>query len=112
MIPGPSSVEPVEALRRIVAAWREEHKNRAQGGLWALSGFSFQAGVFLLNFYRNLAAARALPSIEELSDIVCPESSRISAVIQVKRTLTRAKLVQALQEFALIIRLIQDRNET
>jgi len=58
----------IEPYRRIVAAWREQHKKRAYGGLWALSGFSFQTGVYLLSFYRNLVAERPLPSIEELSD--------------------------------------------
>ena len=111
MIPAPTVEEPVAAFRRIVAAWREQHKKRAYGGLWALSGFSFQTGVYLLNFYRNLAQERPLPSIEELSDIVCPADSKISAIIQVKRTLTRETLKQAIEEFALIIRLIQDRNE-
>src|ERR1039457_6046581 len=111
MTPGPSSDEQHEALRRVIAAWREEHKGAAYGGLGALSGFSFQAGVFLLKFFRNLAAGRSLPSIEELSDILCPDDARAIAVVQVKRTLTRAKLAQALKEFAWIVRLIQDRHE-
>ena len=73
---------------------------------------SLQTGIFLLHFFRNLTAARPLPSIEELSDLVCPADGQLNMVVQVKRTLTRAKLVQALKEFALVIRMIQDRDET
>jgi hypothetical protein len=58
-----------------------------------------------------LAVGRSLPSIEELSDILCPDDARATAVVQVKRTLTRAKLAQALKEFAWIVRLIHDRHE-
>jgi hypothetical protein len=104
--------EAANSLRRIIAALRAEHPASAYGGLWALAGFSLQAGVFLLHFFRNLIANRSLPSIEELSDILCPAEGQITLVMQVKRTLTRATLAKALKEFALIIRLIQSHNET
>src|SRR5437016_10323308 len=104
--------EAADSLRRIVATLREEHPAAAYGGLWALAGFSLQAGIFLLHFFRNLAVDRPLPSIEELSDITCPAEGQINLVIQVKRTLTRAKLAHALKEFVLIVRTIQERNET
>src|SRR6478752_6336312 len=104
--------EAANSLRRIIAALRAEHPASAYGGLWALSGFSLQAGVFLLHFFRNLTANRALPSIEELSDILCPAEGQINLVMQVKRTLTRATLAKSLKEFALIIRLIKSCKET
>jgi hypothetical protein len=103
--------DPPGAFRRIVAAWQEQQEKRAYGGMWALAGYSFQAGVYLLDFCRNLIAERPLPSIEELSDIVCPADGRLIAVIQVKRTLTRDTLKRALSEFALILQLVRDRNE-
>jgi hypothetical protein len=99
------------AFRRIVATWQEQNEKRAYGGIWALAGYSFQAAVYLLDFCRSLIAERPLPSIEELSDIVCPAEGRLIAVIQVKRTLTRDTLKLALREFALILQLVKDRNE-
>ena len=112
MVPEPPVNNASDALRRIVDALRNEYPRPAYGGLWALAGFSLQTGIFLLHFFRNLTKARPLPSIEELSDLVCPTDSHINVIVQVKRTLTRSKLAQALKEFALILRVIQEHNET
>jgi hypothetical protein len=112
MIPGSPAVENCDALRGILDALREKYPRPTYGGLWALAGFSLQTGIFLLHFYRNLSESRPLPSIEVMSDIVCPADKQLNVIVQVKRTLTRIKLAQALKEFALIIRLIHERDET
>ena len=100
-------VSSAESLRRITNAWREKHPKRAFGGAWALSGFSYQAARYLFAFYRNLIAERPLPTIEDLSDIVCPADGGLLHVVQVKRTLTRETLRHTLEEFCEILTLIE-----
>lgn len=100
-------LSPAESLCRITNAWREKHPKRAFGGTWALSGFSYQAASYLFDFYRSLIRQQPLPTIETLSDIVCPADGNLIHVVQVKRTLTRETLRQALQEFREILFLIE-----
>src|ERR1035441_3515888 len=95
--------DPADAIRRLTHAWRQRHPKRAFGGAWALAGFSFQAAVFLLDFYRNLIDAREAPSIERISDVLCPAGGSLHVVVQTKRTLTRSGFPRVLEEFALII---------
>ena len=78
-----------------------------------MAGFSFQASVFLLRFFRQLENGTTEPGplaeMEQLSDILCPLDGRLK-LIQVKRTLDRRSLVAALEEAYLITDLC--RRET
>ena len=69
------------------------------GGLWALSGFSFQINAFLLRYFRALTTEDVDPSTfvetERLSDILNYEEN-FSIVIQVKRTLNSSALKKTL----------------
>src|SRR5207248_8394548 len=93
--------------------WRHQHRQRATGGWWALAGFSFQASAFLLRFFKQLEDGTTEPGrlaeMEQLSDILCPQDGRLT-LIQVKRTLSRASLIAALEEAYLITDLC--RRET
>ena len=100
-------------LQKLLSGWRTQHPRRAAGGWWALCGFGFQAGVFLLRFFRNLEDGSVEPGefaeMEHLSDILCPEGGCLR-LIQVKWTLTRSTLMAALEEAYLIVDLC--RRET
>ncbi|MCB9383617.1 MAG: hypothetical protein H6509_03310 [Bryobacterales bacterium] len=99
-------------MRWLTETWRQKYPKRAFGGTWALAGYSFQAAHFLFGFYQKLIREEDLPTIEELSDIVCPSGDLIH-VVQVKRTLTRAALRHALEEFRDILQLLKEApNET
>lgn len=106
-MPASVTAESADSLRRLTAAWRRKHPKRAFGGTWALTGFSFQAARYLFDFYDNLIRNQPLPTIEELSDIVCPADGGLIHVVQVKRTLTRETLKHSLAEFGEILGLIE-----
>ncbi len=107
----PPTLDPCNALERVVSAWKDKYPRRAFGGTWALTGFSFQTAVFLLEFYRNVASNGPLPVLEQLSDVTTPAESALHVVIQVKRTLTTAALLTVIEEFSLIARLCKDLGE-
>ncbi len=96
------------AFGNLLEAWRRKSPNRAWGGWWALSGFSYQAAVYLQRFFTSLvdrsAEAGVLAEIETLSDITCPEYGGF-LLIQAKRTLTNEALRNALREAYLITEL-------
>ena len=85
----------------LVEAWQAKQASRAFGGLWALSGFAYQSAAYLLRFFRRVDEQQCesgdLAQMERLSDILCPEDGRVR-LIQVKRTLTRSSLVDAVRE--------------
>jgi hypothetical protein len=112
-MPDHSKQFPGHLLQELLEHWRYQHRKRAEGGWWSLAGFSFQASVFLLRFFRQLENGTTEPGqlaeMEKLSDILCPLDGRLT-LIQVKRTLDRRSLVAALEEAYLITDLC--RRET
>jgi hypothetical protein len=84
-------------------------RKRAEGGWWALSGFSFQAAVYLRRFVEGLPSSQAEPAdlakTEQLSDIFQPTGPNAFTLVQVKRSLDRDKLRSALEEAYEITRL-------
>ena len=100
-----SSESPGLLLQRLLECWHQAHKKRAEGGWWALAGFTFQANVYLLRFFRGLQDKNvepgALAEMERLSDILQPDDGRLT-LTQVKRTLTKGTLTAALKEAYLI----------
>ena len=88
---------------------RDHCRARAEGGWWALSGFSFQAAVYILRFFEGLCLNKAEPAdlarTERLSDIFQPTNSKSLSLIQVKRTLDASRLRSSLEEAYQITRL-------
>ena len=102
-----------DLIQSLMEHWCQEHPSRASGGWWALSGFAFQASGYLLRFFRGLEEEATEPGelaqMERLSDIICPEDGRIR-LVQVKRTLGKRQLVEAVHEAYLIARLCEDET--
>jgi hypothetical protein len=93
------SAKTVEELERVYHA---RCRARAEGGWWALSGFSFQAAGYLLRYFEGLSQSRVEPAelakIERLSDIFQPLEDGTFRIIQVKRTLGQTQVRAALEE--------------
>lgn len=102
-----------ELLDKLVSRWQAQHRPSAEGGWWALAGFSFQTATFLLRLFRNLTDGGlepgALAEMERLSDILAPQDGKL-VLTQVKRTLDKAALISAVHEAYLITHLC--RQET
>lgn len=86
-------------LEGLLALWRATP--RARGGWWALAGFSFQSALYLQRFFLGLQEGAQSPAelakTELLSDIFVPEGGAYT-LTQVKRTLDRSALADALRE--------------
>lgn len=87
----------IEKLCRLRNEWQKAFQKEATGGIYALSGFDYQFGVFLLKFLNRWATARKnhepIPShdsynIEAISDIAELSSEGIIYVTQVKLSST------------------------
>ena len=93
--------EKQKSIEKLIELWQSKHPNAAMGGLWALSGFSFQINAFLLRYFRALTTEDVDPSTfvetERLSDILNYEGN-FSIAIQVKRTLNSSALKKTLKE--------------
>lgn len=93
------------SLEKLLYQWRAQHRPSAEGGWWALAGFSFQMGIFLLRFFRNLQEGDSEPGVyaevECLSDILAPQDGKL-ILIQVKRALTKEKLIDSVREAYII----------
>lgn len=91
-------------LARLSRAWEAEHPRRAVGGAHALSGFSFQFSLALLETlerWRGLAGdRRANPGVfvELLSDVVQKSVGGSLRVTQVKRTQTPSAIRAGLED--------------
>ncbi len=91
-------------LERLSRAWEAKHPRKAAGGAHALSGFSFQFSVALLEGlerWRGLAGdRRAVPSVfvELLSDVVKATLDGPIVVTQVKRTQSRSAIRAGLED--------------
>ncbi|UVC15550.1 hypothetical protein [Mesorhizobium onobrychidis] len=98
----PELADSFDTLRKL---WFSQFPKRANGGWWALSGFSIQATVALERFVRAFLINGEVPAveIESLSDfLVCGDKLSLT---QVKRTLTAKTLAVALKEAYEIISL-------
>ena len=64
----PSASPPSRSaqLRRLRDLWNEHYPRRARGGLWALSGFAFQANELLIRLFEGLEAEDGEPG--EIAD--------------------------------------------
>ncbi|MBI2421336.1 MAG: hypothetical protein HYV27_00805 [Candidatus Hydrogenedentes bacterium] len=104
-----------DTLHALIGQWRAKHNKRAMGGIWALSGFSFQIAIFLVHFFdtvgRENEDPQQLPEFEQLSDLLCPQDRRY-LLVQVKRTLNRTRLKEALKEFYTILALSREETPT
>lgn len=83
----------LEKLCKLRNEWQQAYPQKATGGVYALAGFNYQFGVFLLNFLNKWAMSRKnhepIPSpknfaIEAISDITELTSDGIIFVTQVK----------------------------
>lgn len=101
------SSELLSTLRRLELAWEEEYEDRALGGIRASSGFRYQYLTALLDLVRawldSPTPDQARPElfVEKLSDAVRIEDGLVLAT-QVKRTRSRARVREALEEFWII----------
>jgi hypothetical protein len=105
-------INPGKLLGSLLDQWKKQFPKRASGGWWALAGFALQTNVYLLRFFKQLekhVEPKLAAEMEHLSDIICPADDKF-VLIQVKRTLTRASLVSAVEEAYLITDLC--RRET
>lgn len=97
-----------DMLSKLLHQWHHLHRSRATGGWWALSGFSFQTGLYLLRFFKGLQEGQTDPGrlaeIEILSDVVFPKGGQF-ILIQAKRNLDKAALIAALEEMYLLTNL-------
>jgi hypothetical protein len=97
---------PASTMFELRNAWSTEQANRANGGWWALSGFTFQMLVGLSGFLKRSLADddSGEMGIEELSDILeqRDDGYRLS---QVKRTLKNESLSSAIGEAYEIVKL-------
>jgi hypothetical protein len=96
--PPPEAPRLATNLEMLLELWGPT--KRAAGGWWALAGFSFQAGVYLLNFFERLQKGEDplnLVRTEIISDIHFKDRESIH-LIQVKRTLTTSSLKKCLEE--------------
>ncbi|MER8383244.1 hypothetical protein [Mesorhizobium sp. M1405] len=91
----PELADSFDTLRKL---WFSQFPKRANGGWWALSGFSIQATVALERFVRAFLINGEAPAIEveSLSDFLI--SSDKLSLTQVKRALTAKSLAAALRE--------------
>jgi hypothetical protein len=91
-------------LARLSRAWEAKHPRKASGGAHALSGFSFQFSLALLEVlerWKGLAGdRRAVPSVfvELLSDVVKASLGGSLVVAQVKRTQSPAAIRAGLED--------------
>jgi len=96
--PPPEAPRLATNLEMLLELWGPTR--RASGGWWALAGFSFQAGVYLLRFFERLQKGEDpldLVKTEIISDVLFKDSESIH-LIQVKRTLTTSSLKKCLEE--------------
>ena len=100
------------SLEKLLRQWRAQHRPSAEGGWWALAGFSFQCSIFLLRLFGSLQIGTSEPGgfaeMEQLSDILAPEGGLLR-LIQVKRTLRKSELIAAVREAYQITQLCQDQ---
>jgi hypothetical protein len=93
------STPAAQNIHDLLGRW--EDMRGSKGGWWALAGFSFQTAVYLERFFRGVSAGGHEPAelaqMERLSDIFVPDE-RYFRLIQVKRTLERDDLRDALRE--------------
>ena len=93
-------------LRRLRDLWTEHYPRRARGGLWALSGFAFQANELLIRLFEGLEAEDGEPGeiaeMERLSDVLHPRDGRF-LIVQVKRRLDATALRSAAAELYRIV---------
>ncbi len=91
-------------LARLSHAWETRHPRKASGGAYALSGFSFQFSLALLEVlegWKGLTGdRRAIPTVfvELLSDVVKTSLDGSIVVTQVKRTQTPAAIRAGLED--------------
>jgi len=85
------------------ALWSQRERRRADGGWWALSGFSIQATIALDRFVRRalIDGGSDTFAFEAVSDFATLGNK--IGLTQVKRTLTRATLIAAVREAKTII---------
>ena len=96
LVGGPAATTP-QQLREL---WGVRFPRRANGGWWALSGFTIQMTVALESFFRAVFIEKKDPRalrVEDLSDTLL-EGANVTTLSQVKRTLTPTTLGSALHE--------------
>jgi hypothetical protein len=97
------TVRHADSHAELRALWSQHERRRADGGWWALSGFSIQATIALDRFVRRAlidgkSDAFAFEAVSDFATL----GERIG-LTQVKRTLTRATLIAAVREAKIII---------
>ena len=102
-------------IQGLLAAYAGSQPKRAHGGIHAMSGFAFQAQVYLSRFVRAMVSARDLNDagqvfIEALSDVAEADAQGDLILLQVKRTLTATTLDDAATEMAAIEAVAAARN--
>ncbi len=103
-------------LEDILREYTQAEPKRANGGLYALSGFDFQLRLYLAELFEALVKPDALQQagevfVEALSDIAKHDRSQL-VLIQVKRTLTRATFKKAAEEMLAIDALLAEKYPT
>lgn len=95
------------AVRELLDAYQASETRRAFGGRWSLAGFALQAGEYLERAIAWSLDGRdpaTMPLHEALSDTLHFSGQEI-LLVQVKRTLRRSSLIDALREFDVILSL-------
>lgn len=101
-------------LTDVIREYEQSQRNRALGGLRALSGFDFQLRCHLAEFVEHLVSNDGIlesgqdfaQGLEALSDFTTNSRDELVCV-QAKRTLTTTAMAQAAVEFATIAEFLQ-----
>lgn len=96
-----------DALAVLLGIYSQTHPRRANGGLYAMAGFAFQAEVAISRAVSCLVASEDFAEsgrvfVEALSDVAEQDRDGSLVLLQVKRTLTSAALDSAADEIAAI----------
>jgi len=103
------------SLRQLLERFEQTNQRRAAGGVNAIAGFDFQIRVYLAEFIEAFAASLDLDDIgsefanglEALSDFSTGDSDSLT-LVQVKRTIRKASLSSAANEFSEIELFLQN----
>ena len=106
------------SLRQLLDRFEQTNQRRAAGGVNAIAGFDFQIRVYLAEFVEAFATSGDIDQIgskfanglEALSDFSTGDSDSLS-LVQVKRTITKASLSSAANEFSEIESFLQNEPE-
>jgi hypothetical protein len=104
-------MKPVITLRQLEEQY-QAFSRRGMGGRWALSGFDYQLGLSLNQFFEQILVsgpAGAEVAFDSLSDLA-ERQGEILFFSQAKRTLTRAKLRDAWMEFLDLDRFLESEQ--